>query len=91
MSGGRFDYVQYRIRQAADEVSALIGQCEDKESRPDCLWNYAPEIVDKFRECEKALNRAASMLHRVDWLVSGDDSEETFSKLWEALDGQIER
>ena len=83
MSGGYFDYVQYRITQAADEVDQYIRRCESDDTDE---YGYKPEYSDetiaKFRECEKTLRRAGEMLQRVDWLVSGDDGEECFHRQW---------
>lgn len=87
MSGGHFDYMQYRITQAADELQNIIEKCEADE--PD-EYNYKPEfsadIVAKFHECETTLRCAAAMLNCVDYLASGDIGEHTFRKRWaEAL------
>jgi hypothetical protein len=84
MSGGHFDYIQYRIDQAADEVEQYIRKCESTETdeygyKPE----YTTETIAKFRECESTLRRAAAMLQRVDWLASGDDGEDCFHKRWE--------
>jgi hypothetical protein len=84
MSGGYFDYVQYRIGEAADQVDSYIRRCESDEvyeygNKPE----YRIETLEKFRECEKTLRRASEMLQRVDWLASGDDGEDCFHKRWE--------
>lgn len=87
MSGGHFDYIQYRIEQVADQVEAYIRRCEEAEpAEPDEFGyklGYSPETISKFKECEKTLRKAADMLHRIDWLASGDDGEETFHERWE--------
>lgn len=79
MSGGKFDYVQYRIYQAADELEQYIRRCESDEVDE---WGYKPtyteETILKFHECEQMLRKASTMLDRIDWLASGDDSEESF-------------
>lgn len=83
MSGGYFDYIQYRIGQAADEVNSYIRRCESGEKDE---FGYGPEYkretIEKFRECEHTLRRASEMLQRVDWLASGDDGEDSFHKRW---------
>ena len=69
MSGGHFDYVQYRIAQAADEVEQDIRKYGK---------DFSSEIISKMGETEHCLRRASEMLQRVDWLISGDDGEDTF-------------
>lgn len=89
MSGGYFDYVQYEIDDTADNIAAYIRRCEgtDNKDTTNYHYNYRPEYkqetIEKFKECENTLRRAAAMLQRVDWLASGDDSEESFHHRWE--------
>jgi hypothetical protein len=81
MSGGHFDYVQYRISQVADEVAQEILNNNVKDD-----WghshDYSEETLEKFRLCVKLLKETHIMLQRIDYLISGDDSEETFHKRW---------
>ena len=71
MSGGHFQYQQHRIEDIAVEIDEMI-----REN------NYPPEILAKFREAAHTLRQAAEMAQRVDWLVSGDDGEESFMRRW---------
>ena len=82
MSGGYFDYEQYKIDQIADQVGLLIrnnGKKEKGEWYPD----FDEVTIDKFKEAAFILRKAAIMAQRIDWLVSGDDGEETFHTRWE--------
>jgi hypothetical protein len=80
MSGGHFDYVQGRIRMVADEVAYEI---ENNTLKDDgYVNNFSEETLEKFKECEKVLRKAAAMLERVDYLISSDDAEETFHERW---------
>jgi hypothetical protein len=84
MSGGYFDYVQHRISESADELEGYISRCEsggvdmygDKIEQP-------PAVLARLRDCELTLRRASAMLHRVDYLICGDDSEALFFKRWD--------
>ena len=86
MSGGHFEYQQYRIEDIAVAIDEMIGSNDDQsldewgQQRGD---NYPPEILEKFREAAYTLRQAAEMVQRVDWLVSGDDGEESFLSRWE--------
>lgn len=88
MSGGYFDYIQYEINEAADNIKIYIQQCEGTDSKETSEYHYnyrpeyKPETIEKFKECENTLRRAAAMLQRVDWIASGDDSEESFHQRW---------
>lgn len=80
MSGGHFDYFQYQMGDIEDQLEVLIEN--DKE------WvTWKPETIQRFKECLEHMKTARIMLHRIDWLVSGDDSEDTFHiRLKEELD-----
>lgn len=72
MSGGYFDYQQYRLNDIADAIERLISN--NREFDKDTLY--------KFGETITVLRKAEKMVQRIDWLVSGDDSEETFHERW---------
>jgi hypothetical protein len=77
MSGGLFDYKQYQIEGIADDIEALIEDNLHKDEYGYCR-NYSAETLDRFVEAVKALRIAEAYATRVDWLVSGDDGEDTF-------------
>lgn len=78
MSGGHFDYIQYRMEDIAVEIDSLISY---NEGDPD--YRYPSKIIERFREAAHTIRRAQEMAQRVDWLVSGDDGEETFLSRWD--------
>lgn len=86
MSGGHFNYQQHRLEDIAQEIDHLI---ETNDSTELDQWGseigfqYPPEIIEKFKLTAKTLRQANAMVHRVDWLVSGDDGDGTFLKAWE--------
>jgi len=85
MSGGHFDHQQYRLHDIAEEIIELINNNKIEELNefgyPISLC-YPPDIIEKFKETVAYLKRAESMVQRVDWLVSGDDGEDSFRKRW---------
>lgn len=72
MSGGHFDYIQFQIDDSANKIDWLLKN-----------YDYPPEVIEKIKEAQVTLRKAATMLNRVDWLVSGDDGNETFLKRWD--------
>lgn len=87
MSGGHFDYKQFAMKDIAEQIQEIISHNDEDWTDSDgwCqeAYKYPPQIIEKFVEAERAVHRAAAMVHRIDWLLSGDDSEETFLKRWE--------
>ena len=86
MSGGHFDYQQYRIEDIATEIEHLIesndnqslNEYGDKRGR-----EYSQETIAKFKEAVVMLRCAAEAAQRIDWLVSGDDGEDDFHSRWD--------
>jgi hypothetical protein len=74
MSGGYFDYVQYRINDICDSLEKII---------KDNPYDYDEKTLDKFRQAFITTEQAYLMIHRIDWLLSCDDSEESFHEQWE--------
>ena len=80
MSGGYFDYVQFKIKDVADELKEIIFNKEYSEK-------FSENTIDDFMVCYKSLRYAFAYLHRIDRLLSGDDGEESF---YEGLDNAID-
>jgi len=98
MSGGAFDYNQYKISEMADHIESEIARSGRKktvdelkydypwrdkdwyETHPEdlCYHKYSDEVIKEFKEAVTLLRKAHIYTHRVDWLLSGDDGEETF-------------
>jgi len=82
MSGGHFDYEQYRIDMIAEAI-------EQEMEKDDSL---SEAVRAEFANAVRALRIAKIYAHRVDWFLSGDDSEESFlHRLRSELDAFRER
>lgn len=83
MSGGHFDYKQYNIGYIADAIEDLIlkNKDESKDYWGDTVGRfYSDETIEKFKTAVMQLRLAQIYAHRIDWLVSGDDSEDSFHR-----------
>lgn len=76
MSGGHFDYIQFRLSDEAETIERLIKHNDNAE------YPYSENTMKKFKEAVSVLKKASVMLHRIDWLISGDDSEDAFHLRW---------
>ena len=43
-------------------------------------YNFTPETIEKFKEGYRKLREAYIYAQRIDWLLSGDDGEDSFHK-----------
>ena len=50
------------------------------ERYPEDLYHYKypDEVIEKFKDGITILKQAAIYAHRIDWLISGDDGNESF-------------
>ena len=87
MSGGHFDYNQYRIDLIIESIEEVINNNMVKVEKKNSwyqsddrvyYYEYPNEVIEKFKEGVKQLRIARIYAQRIDWLLSGDDGEESF-------------
>ena len=91
MSGGHFDYNQFLLNDISDEIEHLIsknGKHRIDELGYDITQHYSEETIKRFKEAAIAVRKAFVYIHRIDWLVSDDDGEESFH---ERLNEELEK
>ncbi len=84
MSGGAFEYKQYKIQDLIEDMENLLVRL-DKEPidsfECDSLKNYIDD-KDSFKKIVEKnidlLKKSYIYTKRLDWFISGDDGEETF-------------
>lgn len=77
MRGGYFDYSQYRIFDIVETMKSIVGR---EEELPWENRQYGTDTLEEFKKGVKILEQAAVYAQRFDWLLSGDDGENTFHK-----------
>lgn len=96
MSGGKFSYKQWHIDNIADQIEQeviLSGkpipkqkwsyyERQEFEKTHEHPMNYAypDSVLRRMEEAVYALRAAAIYAQRVDYLLSGDDGEESFEE-----------
>ena len=81
MSGGHFDYVQYKLEDIADEIERIVQENDSNEVNE---WgyrigkNYSDETLYEFMLGVTFILAAATYIQRIDYLLSGDDGEDSF-------------
>jgi hypothetical protein len=110
MSGGAFNYDQYKIGYMVDQIEEIVVK-NGVEKTPEELKNegwrdpdwyekypedkyhyqYPDEVIEKMKEGIEVLKRAQIYAHRIDWLLSGDDGEESFLRRLEEELNEIKK
>lgn len=83
MSGGTYDYIQFRLDEVADDIKKRVRWNEKMRENPsECEEEgcYEDATVEMFKEAVAVIKMAVLYIHRIDWLLSGDDGEEDFRK-----------
>ena len=106
MSGGAFEYSQYKIGYIADQIEETVikngvektpeeikddwhnDEWYEKYPEDKFHYKYPDEVIEKMKDAVKALKIAQVYAQRVDWLLSGDDGEESFLR---RLDDELKK
>ena len=92
MSGGHFNYKQHHLLDMADDIGSEILNNDSKEKNEwgDNIGNrYNPETIVEFEKAVIKLKMAYVYAQRIDWLLSGDDGEDSFHKRLQAQIGEL--
>lgn len=75
MSGGYFDYNQYKLQNIADDLRNLVEEDE--------RLGFVEDKQSLFEEIDKLINMldySSKIIHHIDYLLSDDISEEVMWK-----------
>ena len=97
MSGGHWEYLQYRLTDVSEDIEKLVeknGQPKSAEELKENSWRdndwyekypedkyhteYPEEVIEEFKKGAEIIKLAQIYMQRMDWLLSGDDGEESF-------------
>jgi len=87
MSGGHFNYKQHNLLDMVDDIrfAILMNESKEKNEWGHNIGNrYNPETIAEFEKAVKVLKLAYVYAQRIDWLLSGDDGEDSFHKRLQA-------
>jgi hypothetical protein len=71
MSGGTFDYIQYRLDDIIERLE------EEITENPQ---NFSNETITEFKQLIYVIKAARIGIHRVDYLLAYDDDEASFHR-----------
>jgi len=83
MSGGHFNYKQHVMLDMADDIGSeiLTNDSTEKNEWGNNIGNrYSPETIEEFERAMVILKMGYVYAQRIDWLLSGDDGEDSFHK-----------
>lgn len=74
------DIIDKNMVEVPDAQHEVWDYDKDGNLYPECKYYYtfSEETINKFKEGYDILRKAYIYAKRIDWLLSGDDGEETF-------------
>lgn len=84
MSGGHFDYNCHKISRFAEDLKheLCINDSEEKDRYGDYIGrHFGTETMKALRESWVIIEKASKFAREIEWLYSGDHSEESFLRL----------
>lgn len=77
MSGGHFNYAQYRIADIVEGIESAIKGNGIKDEY-GYANSYSKKTLKEFKKGIYFLKKAQIFAHEIDWLISGDNGEDSF-------------
>lgn len=78
MSGGFFEHQQYRLGDMAETIEEVLALNKIENEENSYFNGLSEETIIEFKDAITFLKLAQVYVQRIDWLLSGDDGEETF-------------
>jgi hypothetical protein len=78
MSGGYFEYSQYRIQYIIESLEEYMVKGDQSDPAWEKGEEPSEEVLDEFRKGLKILKQAFVYTHRIDKLLSGDTGNKSF-------------
>lgn len=78
MSGGYFNYGQHGISDIIERLAHKIRRHKYPITTYEKEYPYSKETILELEKGLEYLQKAEIYTQRIDWLLSGDDGEETF-------------
>jgi len=77
MSGGYFNHTDYTVGEFADSLRKAIAKIRKKEEYYDF---YSDDFLNEMITVYNMARELRLRLHRIDWVLSGDDGEDNYFK-----------
>ena len=79
MSGGHYEYIQFKLDETIKQM--------EKDYKNESGYIKDDSILVAIQHTLSMLKMTRTYIHRIDWLMSGDDGEDSFfTRLQEDID-----
>jgi len=87
MSGGHFDYAQYRLNDISTALQTLIenNEGENVDFDQSHHYNFDNETICNLKLLRKILMATEQMVHDADWMISGDTGPDSFNPKFNSI------
>lgn len=88
MSGGHFDYNCFAISRFAEDLEHEINvnDSEEKNEYGDNIgFKFDKKTIVVLQKCQNKIRMVGLLAKEIEWLYSGDHSEETFLEIVKSI------
>jgi len=94
MSGGHLNYRKYYLLDICSELGRIVKQKNTRDLENDDLeeentWEYPEAILVLLEEARDYTDLVSTMLHNVDYLLSGDIGEHSLLEEWALVKNRL--
>ena len=84
MSGGSFEYGHFRISGFAEELAMKI---HENNTKDEYGWSndFCKETIERLKHAHHIIEKTGELAKEIEWLYSGDTSDESFCNAYDEL------
>jgi hypothetical protein len=90
MSGGSFNYAYTKVDQFVEKLDSKLNRIDYKDQYGSKPYEFDPKTLEKIKEIRDLADYTAKLMKEVEWLYSGDTSDDTFAERVEAIEKNIQ-
>ena len=74
MSGGYFEYQDWRLDEIANRLRLAIARCRTGNK----YYKYSNDFLNEMIDAHNKARELRATLHRIDWVLSADNGEDSY-------------
>jgi predicted mannosyl-3-phosphoglycerate phosphatase (HAD superfamily) len=85
MSGGSFNYAYTKVEKFVEKLDEKLNKVDYKDQYGSKTYEFEPETLEQIKIIRNLAECTAKLMKEIEWLYSGDTSDDTFMKSVEEI------
>jgi 3-methyladenine DNA glycosylase Tag len=90
VSGGSFDYAYIRVEGFSENLLLRLDSSDKVDEYGDTPNKFKSETLSKLYEIERMVRVTSALMKEVEWLYSGDTSDDSFMKRVAGIEAHLD-